>query len=209
MIVLSSRLFRPAAPFAHLDLLASDGAADDPARVALPGRPRRGAHARRGSDPPSRRSQDGERVSRVTPPVIDELNLCDEMLVRIDRCARYARPQLWGEVSREEVIHAAVAGWIESAEREVNVAVWAINAAIRSDTPLHPYVQHWAEEIASRLDKLARTAGYHLHCEVSRSAVVRAALTNWLLDAELRPTGVVQALRASMETLAQPGGKRR
>ena len=149
-------------------------------------------------------------MSRAAPLVIDELNLCDEMTARLARCARHARAQVGGEVVQEAVIHAAVAGWIDNAERQLDVTIWAIHAAIRSDTPLYPHVQHWPEEMATRLDTLARKAGRALRCEVSRSAVVRAALTVWLGDAERRPTQLVaQAIRASRVTLAQPEAKPR
>jgi hypothetical protein len=64
--------------------------------------------------------------------------------------------------------------------------------------------------MATRLDTLARKAGRALHGEVSRSAVVRAALTSWLGDAERWPTQLVaQAIHASKVMLAQPEAKPR
>ena len=149
-------------------------------------------------------------MSRAAPLVIDELNLCDEMTARLARCARLARTQVGGEVVQEAVVHAAVAGWFENAECQLDATIWAIHAAIRSATPLYPHVQHWPEEMAIRLDTLARKAGRALHCEVSRSAVVRAALTSWLGDAERRPTQLLaQAIHASKVTLTQPEAKPR
>ena len=143
-------------------------------------------------------------MSRAALVVIDELNLAEEMTAPLDQWARHARTQLGAEVSREAVIHAGVAGWLEHPERQEHVTIWAINNALRSDTPLHPNVQHWPAEMADRLDHLARKAGRELYCEVSRSAVVRAALTGWLIDAARRPREVVaQAIRASVMTLAQ------
>jgi predicted DNA-binding protein len=64
--------------------------------------------------------------------------------------------------------------------------------------PLQRDMLRLASEMLARLDELAGATGRALACEVSRAAVVRAAVTAWLDVAESRPLDFVsQALRAA------------
>jgi predicted transcriptional regulator len=64
--------------------------------------------------------------------------------------------------------------------------------------PLVRDVLHVDEETTAPLDRLARVTSRALACEVSRSAVVRAAVIAWLDGAERGPLGVVlDAIRAA------------
>ena len=64
--------------------------------------------------------------------------------------------------------------------------------------PLQRDVLRLAREMLVRLDELARATGRALACEVSRAAVVRAAVTAWLDVAESRPLDFMsQAIRAA------------
>lgn len=69
--------------------------------------------------------------------------------------------------------------------------------------PLRRDVVRLDGEIVARLDELARATGRALACEVSRSAVVRAAVTAWLDVAESRPLDFMsQAIRAAAKCQA-------
>ncbi len=64
--------------------------------------------------------------------------------------------------------------------------------------PLQRDVLHLASEMLARVDELAHEAGRALAREVSRSAVVRAAVIAWLDGAERGPLGsVTAAIRAA------------
>ena len=50
-----------------------------------------------------------------------------------------------------------------------------------------------------RLDEIAELAGTVLQCEVSRAAVVRAAVQGWLTtNADIDPAQLIAAIRAAM-----------
>jgi hypothetical protein len=50
-----------------------------------------------------------------------------------------------------------------------------------------------------RLDEIADLAGVALKCEVSRAAVVRAAVQGWLAsNADIDPEQLIKAIRGSM-----------
>jgi hypothetical protein len=60
-------------------------------------------------------------------------------------------------------------------------------------------VLRFEPECQDRLDEIADFAGTILQCEVSRAAVVRAAVQAWLTaNAGIRPEQVVEAIRAAM-----------
>jgi predicted transcriptional regulator len=71
--------------------------------------------------------------------------------------------------------------------------------------PLRRDLLHLASEMLTRLDELAREVGRALAREVSRAAVVRAAVTAWLDVAESRPPDFMgQAIRAATKRPAEP-----
>lgn len=71
--------------------------------------------------------------------------------------------------------------------------------------PLRREVLHVESETLARLDEHARQAGHALACEVSRAAVVRAAVTAWLDVAERRPLDFMsQAIRAATKRPTAP-----
>jgi hypothetical protein len=50
-----------------------------------------------------------------------------------------------------------------------------------------------------RIDEIAELAGMLLHCEVSRAAVVRAAVKTWLTTNEsVNPEQLIKAIRGGM-----------
>jgi predicted transcriptional regulator len=66
-------------------------------------------------------------------------------------------------------------------------------------------VLYVGDEMTARLDGLAGDASRVLGREVSRSAVIRAAVTAWLDDADRgRLPGVLQAIRVATQRSAEP-----
>ena len=62
-------------------------------------------------------------------------------------------------------------------------------------------VLRFEPECQDRLDEIAELAGTILHCEVSRAAVVRAAVEAWLTaNAGIHPEQLVEAIRGAMRT---------
>jgi len=78
------------------------------------------------------------------------------------------------------------------------LAITAPPAVIAVDALLGCDVVHVADAMMSRLDALARATSHALVCEVSRSAVVRAAVRAWLNGADrVRLCGAAEAIRAA------------
>ena len=60
-------------------------------------------------------------------------------------------------------------------------------------------VLRFEPECQDRLDEIAEVAGAILDCEVSRAAVVRAAVQSWLAtNAGTRPEQLIEAIRGAM-----------
>jgi predicted transcriptional regulator len=75
----------------------------------------------------------------------------------------------------------------------------------RTAAPLLRDMLRVTQEMTVRLDQLAFDASRTLACEVSRSAVVRAAVTAWLDGADhWQPSIVTQAIQAATQRSAAP-----
>jgi len=134
------------------------------------------------------------------PLVRDVLHVAKEMTTRLDELARETSRVLAREVSRSAVVRAAVIAWLEGAERRsVVVVMEAIRVASqRMEVRLRRYPQRWPDEVRARLDRIVRSARHALACKVSRSVVVRVAITVWLDAAPASPVVVTEAIRAAL-----------
>ncbi len=147
---------------------------------------------------PSHESTLSSKRPAPEPLQRDVLRLPSELVARIDRRASEASALLGCEVPRE-----AVAAWIRATDtRPISVELAAIDQALRPTTALDPHSQGWPKAMALLLDLIANTAARAFACEVSRSAVVGAALASWLEDAEhTRPKEVTaEEIRAVLAT---------
>ena len=71
-------------------------------------------------------------------------------------------------------------------------------------------VLRFEPECQDRLDEIADFAGTILHCEVSRAAVVRAAVQAWLTtNTGLHPELLVEGIRGAMMKRGRKRYKRR
>lgn len=146
------------------------------------------ATARRGAAAP----REGPGVARAAPSLLDVLHLPAEMIRRIDQRAQEARALISGEVDRGAVVRAAVAAWfVDAKERPADILHQAIRASLQAEPSLKQLPQYWPPEMAARLSQLATTTARALGREVTRSAVIRAALAFWLDAAEERPASIV------------------
>ena len=134
------------------------------------------------------------------PIVRDVLHVPEEMTARLDDLARVTSRALAREVSRSAVVRAAVLAWLDGAECvPLGVVTDAIRAARRRPLARHRrYPQRWSRELAARLERFARSASASLTCKVSRSAVVRVAITAWLDAALTSPVRMTEAIRAEL-----------
>jgi hypothetical protein len=71
-------------------------------------------------------------------------------------------------------------------------------------------VLRFEPECQDRLDEIADFAGTILHCEVSRAAVVRAAVQAWLAaNASIQPELLIEGIRGAMMKRGRKRNKRR
>lgn len=146
------------------------------------------------------------RPAQDSPLLVDVLDLPAAMFTRIDRRAQEARALLARDVDRAAVVRAAVATWFTDAEeRPLDIVHQSIRASLQANCALQRLRQRWPPEMAAHLDRIATTAARALGREVSRSAVVRAALVFWLADAEERPAMIVA--RAIDAAIVKHSGK--
>lgn len=134
------------------------------------------------------------------PLMRDVLHVDETTMAPLDDLARVTSRALAREVSRSAVVRAAVIAWLDGAERgSLGVVAAAIRAAAhRSTVNLRRYPQRWPEELSARLDRFARRASRALACKVSRSAVVRVAISVWLDAAPTSPAVVTEAIRVAL-----------
>ena len=126
------------------------------------------------------------------------------MLPRLDKLASEAG-RLLGMgvvVSRAALVRAALAPWIDKVEP---LPVMAVVEEVRRAAPAIGTRRHksklgWPKDMGRRLDKLREQLGGELlfHAAEGRSALVLAALTPWLDDAERELSAVLEAIRAAV-----------
>jgi hypothetical protein len=76
-------------------------------------------------------------------------------------------------------------------------------------TALRRNVLRFQPATGERLDALAKRASRVLRCEVSRAAVVRAAVGAWLASSEnADPAAIIEAIRASVVKRGSKGKAR-
>jgi hypothetical protein len=126
------------------------------------------------------------------------------MLPRLDKIASDAG-RLLGvgvEVSRAGLVRAALTPWIDKVEL---LSVMAVAEEVRRAAPAIGTRRHksklgWPKDMVRRLDKLREQLGGELlfHAAEGRSALVLAALTPWLDDAERELSAMLEAIRAAV-----------
>lgn len=126
------------------------------------------------------------------------------MIPRLDKIASEAG-RLLGEgvkVSRAALVRAALAPWIDKVK---DLSVLDVLEEIRRAAPALGTRRHksklgWPREMSGRVDELRKRLGgkVHLHAAEGRSALVLAALTPWLDDADRELSTALEAIRAAV-----------
>ncbi len=126
------------------------------------------------------------------------------MLPRLDKIAGDAG-RLLGvgvEVSRAALVRAALGPWIDKIEllSVMGVVEEVRRAEAAIGTRRHRTKLGWPKDMLRRLDKLREQVGGELlfHAAKGRSALVLAALTPWLDDAERELSAVLEAIRGAV-----------